>query len=76
MFYYLEIFQEIGDKQNGKQKFILVHFFCFVEIMHMHVMCWNYEHGTMDDHKMKCNACLCLVGHLFTWYANEMYVCL
>jgi len=40
----------------------------------MHVMCWNYEHGTMDDHKMECNACLCLAGHLFTWYANEMYV--
>jgi len=28
MFYYLEIFQEIGDKQNRKQfEFILVHFF-------------------------------------------------
>ena len=31
MFYYLEIFQEIGDNQNGKQfEFILVHFFGFV----------------------------------------------
>jgi len=33
MFYYLEIFQEIGDKQNGKQfEFILVHFFVFFKL--------------------------------------------
>jgi len=42
--------------------------------MHMLIMCWNYEHGTMDDPKMGIQCIfVCVVWHLFTWYANEMY---
>jgi len=42
--------------------------------MHMHATCWNYEHGTLDDHKMGMQCIFMHHGTLIHWYANEKHV--
>ena len=46
----------------------------FVFFLNYAYACWNCEHGTMDGYRMECNACLCLVRHLFTWYARLWWI--
>jgi len=47
-------------------------FLVFYLFMHMHATCWNYEHGTLDHHRMGMQ-CIFVHSGTLTWYANEMY---
>jgi len=47
-------------------------FLVFYLFMHMHATCWNYEHGTLDDHRMGMQ-CIFVHSGTLMWYANEMY---
>jgi len=60
----------MGNKLNLLQCKLFRFFFIYANA------CYVFE--AMDKvlwmtTEWKCNAWLCLVGHLFTWYANEMY---
>jgi len=81
MFHYFLIFDKkdsknlVTSKMGNNLNLFYCNFFCLFSKIYVNA-CYVFE--SLDTvswmtTEWECNAWLCLAGHLFIWYANEMY---